>query len=168
MRPETQLPCCRGRACVRPCRTAGPHRRLSMSRRRPGCPRTDELYRVDNSYMLDSMRTHRGAFSEIGIVNADGPNPDRDMRAWWNAACAASASCPVDSTTRCNTSARRDSSRRSSLVRDKRVEMSLDPVGTSACATSGMLISGRRAPPAVRRKSSAGISGAYAAFGHRC
>jgi len=48
--------------------------------------------------MLDSMRTHRGAFSEIGIVNADGPNPDRDMRAWWNAACAASASCPVDST----------------------------------------------------------------------
>jgi predicted TIM-barrel fold metal-dependent hydrolase len=39
------------------------------------------FYRFDNSYMLDSMRAHRGIFSGIGIVSADGPHPDRDMRA---------------------------------------------------------------------------------------
>ena len=39
------------------------------------------FYRFDNSYILDSMREHRGIFSGIGIVNADGPHPDRDMQA---------------------------------------------------------------------------------------
>jgi predicted TIM-barrel fold metal-dependent hydrolase len=39
------------------------------------------FYKFDNSYMLDSMREHRGVFSGIGIVNVEGPHPDRDMRA---------------------------------------------------------------------------------------
>jgi predicted TIM-barrel fold metal-dependent hydrolase len=39
------------------------------------------FYRFDNSYMLASMRAHRGIFSGIAIVNADGPHPDREMRA---------------------------------------------------------------------------------------
>lgn len=39
------------------------------------------FYRFDNSYMIDSMRAYPGVFAGIGIVNADGPHPDRDMRA---------------------------------------------------------------------------------------
>ena len=39
------------------------------------------FYGFDNSYMINSMHAHPGVFSGIGIVNADGPHPDRDMRA---------------------------------------------------------------------------------------
>jgi predicted TIM-barrel fold metal-dependent hydrolase len=37
------------------------------------------FYRFDNSYMLDSIRSHPGVFSGVGIVDASGPAPDKAM-----------------------------------------------------------------------------------------
>lgn len=38
------------------------------------------FYRFDNSYMLDCMRAHPGTFSGVGIVDAAGPNPAKEMK----------------------------------------------------------------------------------------
>jgi predicted TIM-barrel fold metal-dependent hydrolase len=37
------------------------------------------FYRFDNSYMLDVMREHKGAFSGVGIVDPAGARPDQAM-----------------------------------------------------------------------------------------
>jgi predicted TIM-barrel fold metal-dependent hydrolase len=37
------------------------------------------FYQFDNSYMLDAMRTHRGVFSGVGIVDEAAPEPNRKM-----------------------------------------------------------------------------------------
>jgi predicted TIM-barrel fold metal-dependent hydrolase len=42
------------------------------------------FYGCDNSYMIDSIGAHPGVFSGIGIVNSDGPHPDRDMQSLAN------------------------------------------------------------------------------------
>ena len=38
------------------------------------------FYRFDNSYMLDMMRQHKGAFSGIAVINIDGDKPDEEMK----------------------------------------------------------------------------------------
>jgi predicted TIM-barrel fold metal-dependent hydrolase len=42
------------------------------------------FYGCDNSYMIDSIGAHPGVFSGTGIVNTDGPHPDRDMQSLAN------------------------------------------------------------------------------------